>query len=336
MFQTKLILNLQSLASDGLTAFMNTVTSLGDDKILAVILLLILFGISFRKGILLFQIFMWVLLITDGLKTIFNLPRPLFVNSNIHNLQHDETSLSPFTSAGAETFFGPMDPQVVEEFRRQGSDNFGFPSGHVSSVVALWGGIALLFQKRILYWFVPILITLVALSRMYLGRHFLGDVLGGITVGAAVLAIVYLLVDRWGFEHKLFKLASLEFAGKLTNVLLYAFLLVVPLILGILSPDVLGKGAGYLVGANTALILIVMRGELPDEAGSFLKRVVRTSLGFLLYFGAYGIAELIVETTGLEAIAFIDVFIKSAIPIFVSIYGTITIGQKLGLEKGTS
>lgn len=335
MFQTDFILNLQSLASDGLTTFMNTVTSLGDDKVLAVILLLILFGVSFRKGILLFQIFMWTLLITDGLKVVFNLPRPPFVNSNVHNLQHDEVSLSPFTSVGSATFFGSMDRQVVEEFRRQGSDRLGFPSGHVSSTVALWGGIALLFRKQILYWIASILIILVALSRMYLGRHFLGDVLGGIVVGVAVLAIAYLLLERWGFEHKLFERTNLEFSAKLTNVLFYSLLLIVPLVLGVLSPDVLGKGAGYLVGANAALILIVMRG-LPDEAGSLLKRVARAVLGLLLYFGAYGIAELILEPSGLDTIAFIDVFAKSAILIFVCIYGTITIGQKIGLYENMS
>lgn len=107
---------------------------------------------------------------------------------------------------------------------------------------------------------------------MYPGRHFLGDVLGGIAVGVAILAIAYLLLDRWGFAHQLFERASLEFAPRLPNVLFYTSLLVVPLFLGVLSPDVLGKGAGYLVGANAALILLMMRG-FPDDAGPWLKRI---------------------------------------------------------------
>jgi len=335
MFQTELILYLQSLASDGLTGFMNSVTSLGDDKILAVILLFIIFGISFRKGMLLFQIFMWTLLITGGAKEIFDLPRPPFVNANIHNLQHDEVSLSPFTSAGSETFFGAIDPQVVTAFRHQGSENLGFPSGHVSSVVALWGGIALLFKKRIFYWVAPVLIILVALSRMYLGRHFLGDVLGGIAVGVTVLAIAYFIFDRWDFACKLFERANLGFTAQLPNVLIYAFLLVIPLFLGILSPSVLGKGAGYLVGANSALVLIVLRG-FPDEVYNLLKRAARLVLGFVLYFGAYGLAELIFEITGLEAVAFLDEFVKAALLIFVSIYGTVTLGQKFGLYENVA
>jgi membrane-associated phospholipid phosphatase len=328
MFQTDLILYLQSLASDGLTAFMNAVTTLGDDKLLAVILLLIPLGVSFRRGILLLQVFMWTLLATDGIKAVFNLPRPTFVHANVQNLQHNSANVSPFTSAGSETFFGSMDPQVMAAFRLRGDGDFGFPSGHVSSTVALWGGMALLFRKRILTWVALILIILVALSRMYLGRHFLGDVLGGIAVGVAILAIAYLLLDRWGFAHNLFERASLEFAPRLPNVLFYTLLLVGPLFLGILSPDVLGKGAGYLVGANAALILLMMRG-LSDDAGPWLKRIARVSLGLLLYFGAYGIAELILEPTGLESIAFIDIFVRSAVLVSVSVYGAHSVSDWL-------
>ncbi|HEX2993199.1 MAG TPA: phosphatase PAP2 family protein [Anaerolineales bacterium] len=329
MFQTELILHLQSLASDGLTAFMNAITTLGDDKISAVILLIIALGVSFRRGMPLIQIFMWTLLLTHGLKEFFGLPRPTFVHSGIQDLQHNIPNTSPFSSTGSETFLGPIDPQVVSAFRLQGNEDCGFPSGHVSSIVAVWGGIALLFRKRIFYWVAPILIVLVALSRMYLGWHFLGDVLGGAAVSAVVLAIAYLFLARWGFDRELFERINFEFMPKIYNALLYVLLLGVPLVLGILSADALGKGAGYLVGANTALILIVMKRRTPDDNAPPLQRLVRTSLGLLFYFGAYGLAELILEPTGLESIAFIDVFIKSAVLIFVSIHGAYSVSDRL-------
>jgi hypothetical protein len=276
----------------------------------------------------LIQIFMWTMLLTDGLKVLFNLPRPTFVNSNVQELQHNIVNISPFTSRGAETFFGSMDPKVVAAFRLQGDEDFGFPSGHVSSVVAVWGGIMFLFRKRIFYWVAPALIVLVALSRMYLGRHFLGDVLGGIALSVVVLAAC-LFLKQWGFEQKLFERTKLEFTSKFYNVLLYTLLLIAPLVLGVLSPDVLGRGAGYLVGANTALILIITRQGVPNDTASLLQRLARASLGLLFYFGAYGLAELILEPTGLESIAFIDVFIKSAVLIFVSIYGAYSVSDRL-------
>jgi membrane-associated phospholipid phosphatase len=314
---------------------MNAITSLGDDKVSAGILLLIALGISFRRGMPLIQIFMWTLLLTNGLKAFFSLPRPTFVHSTIQDLQHNLANTSPFTSPGSETFLGPMDPQVVSAFRLQGNEDFGFPSGHVSSIVAVWGGIALSFRKRIFYWVAPILIVLVALSRMYLGWHFLGDVLGGIAAGAVVLIIAYLFLERWGFDRKLFERINLEFALNPSRILSYTLLLVVPLFLGILSPEVLGKGAGYLVGANAALILIVRKWGVPDDAASLLQRFVRTSLGFLFYFGTYGLADLILELTGLESIAFIDVFVKSAVLIFVSIYGAYSVSDRFPFAKIT-
>ncbi|MBN2005285.1 MAG: phosphatase PAP2 family protein [Anaerolineae bacterium] len=329
MFQIELILRLQSLASDRLTAFMNVVTTLGSDKILAAILLIIVLGVSFRRGILLIQMFMWTLLLTDGLKAAFSLPRPTFVSSHIQDLQHNNANLSPFANGGAKTFFGPIDSQTVSVFRLRGNEDFGFPSGHVSSVVALWGGMMVLFRKRILYWIAPVLIILVALSRMYLGWHFLGDVLGGALLGTAVLALAYLFLKRWGIEQKLFERTNLEFVRRTLNIPLYAMELGAPIILGILFPHALGKGAGYLVGANTALILLVLRQGAPKETASLLQRVVRVSLGFTFYFSAYGIAELILEPTGLEAIAFLDEFVKSAVMIFVSIYGAYSVGDWL-------
>jgi hypothetical protein len=82
------------------------------------------------------------------------------------------------------------------------------------------------------------------------------------------------------------------------------------------------------VGANAALILLMMRG-LSDDAGPWLKRIARVSLGLLLYFGADGIAELILEPTGLESIAFIDIFVRSAVLVSVSVYGAHSVSDWL-------
>lgn len=65
-----------------------------------------------------------------------------------------------------------------------------FPSGHVYTTVVLWG---LLYARGR----VPLLLTataifLVGLGRLFLGAHYLGDVLGGILIGVLVL---------WAFVH---------------------------------------------------------------------------------------------------------------------------------------
>jgi hypothetical protein len=64
--------------------------------------------------------------------------------------------------------------------RRRSKTAHGFPSGHVSATTAFVVGWAMLAGSRRRRWaFAATWIAAMALSRMYLGRHFLGDVIGG-------------------------------------------------------------------------------------------------------------------------------------------------------------
>ena len=203
MFQTQIILDLQSFATSGLTSLVRALTALGDEKILAGILLLITFGVSFRKGILIMQSFQWTLMLTSGFKNLFSMPRPTYVNGDIQNLQHNYFDETPFVSPGANSFFGWIDPIVLKTFRGLNSSDYGFPSGHTSAAAALWGGIALVFRKRSLYRIAAVIVLLVAFSRMYLGRHFLGDVLGGLTLAGLMIIITQFFFYKVGFKQSI-------------------------------------------------------------------------------------------------------------------------------------
>jgi membrane-associated phospholipid phosphatase len=77
-----------------------------------------------------------------------------------------------------------------------------FPSGHTSSIFALATVLALVVSKK--YWSIPLLFiaVLVGYSRIYLGQHFLQDVLAGAILGTLTAAIVVRFV---GFPQGLFK-----------------------------------------------------------------------------------------------------------------------------------
>lgn len=63
-----------------------------------------------------------------------------------------------------------------------------FPSGHVSTAAALW---AYLAHRRAIRWSVAVVvIALVAVSRLYLGVHYVGDILGGLLLAALVVWLV--------------------------------------------------------------------------------------------------------------------------------------------------
>ena len=77
-----------------------------------------------------------------------------------------------------------------------------FPSGHVMAAVAIWGllppVVALLTGRRSAWWSVAIsatVITAVAFSRVYLGVHWLSDVLAALLLGALYLLAVEALLE---------------------------------------------------------------------------------------------------------------------------------------------
>jgi len=73
--------------------------------------------------------------------------------------------------------------------------SFGLPSGHSQNAVVIWNRIAL-WIKRTWVWILAILITLgIAFSRLFLGVHFLSDVIGGLLVGLFFL-VVFVLLEK--------------------------------------------------------------------------------------------------------------------------------------------
>jgi hypothetical protein len=68
--------------------------------------------------------------------------------------------------------------------------SYGLPSGHASGALAAWGGLATLLARRWLWWLAGPLIGLISLSRLYLGVHFLSDVVVGWLLAAAVIGLV--------------------------------------------------------------------------------------------------------------------------------------------------
>lgn len=69
--------------------------------------------------------------------------------------------------------------------------SFGLPSGHTQKAVAVWATMATSFKKSWLWIISIIMISMIALSRIYLGVHFLSDVLMGLVI-SVLLLILYL------------------------------------------------------------------------------------------------------------------------------------------------
>ena len=99
---------------------------------------------------------------------------------------------------------------------------FGFPSGHVMTYVVFLGLLVLLFSstirpstwRRLTHGALALALTVVGVSRLYLGVHTPGDVLGGYAFGSAVVLVfgaIWLLWIDGG--QKRTDLSTERFAG---------------------------------------------------------------------------------------------------------------------------
>ncbi len=89
----------------------------------------------------------------------------------------------------------PIGVEGVESQRLHTATGYAFPSGHTQGATAFWTGMMSSIQKRWMYVFGTLMIVLVAFSRMYLGVHWLSDVVGGIAAGIITVILANKLFD---------------------------------------------------------------------------------------------------------------------------------------------
>lgn len=188
MFEVHPIIWLQSFASPALTAAMNGISLLGYTRAYVAISALLAFGFGMRVAVPLLVLISLNAAFTDVAKVAASTPRP-DVDSRVQALSIYASSLR---ERDADT------PTQVEDSR-------GFPSGHVSASTAFAIGLAMLLGGRRRRWvFAASWIAIMAVSRMYLGRHFIGDVIGGVGVGliTVVIALIVLKLDHLVTESR--------------------------------------------------------------------------------------------------------------------------------------
>ena len=286
MFQTELIHFLQSFETDWLTQIFFIFTTLGYKEFFLAFVIIFMFGINFKKGLVLTHVIIVTGLITEMLKHIFSLPRPYHVDSKVKMLGKNVINDSPFTNGSADSFFGLPASDVIDYYRNKTGTLFGLPSGHTSTAVTIWGSLFLLYKE---YWIKTvclILIIMIPLSRLYLGRHFLGDVLGGYIVGGLFLLVFYLLYYKNTFRR--FRSRSIKYTSKFFVHLVY--LLFTPLLFFVAFPEIHTRLSGALLGINFLLLYFTAKG-FPKHYQRIIKRIFSSvvaiiffsSLSFILY-----------------------------------------------------
>jgi undecaprenyl-diphosphatase len=162
---------LHGRATDPLTDVFRAITWLGNVPILLAITLLAV-GIFWRRrertdAVFVALAFLGAQVLSNGMKLGFRRERPFF-----------------------------PDPLATES-------TYSFPSGHALVSLAVYGSIALVLAQRlrargrrlVLLGAAGALVIAIGFSRLYLGVHFLSDVLAGYAAGVAWLALLYLALE---------------------------------------------------------------------------------------------------------------------------------------------
>lgn len=272
MLNTAPIPWLQDWASPALTGFMLAVSLLGSVPGCLAIAAAYAFGWRPRLGVTLIV----AIVLADAMAVIgkgaFESPRPHAVDARVRTPAATETNTPLMTTTSVP------------------ADAFGFPSGHVATTTA-WA-LGLVWSRR-KPWPVAAAgtwIALMALSRMYLGRHFPVDVVGGLAVGVAALASARLPYPDSGLT----KLAGS--ARTALSVGLFGAVGLASVFVAGFSAHDTGRFCGLLFAA-----FLLMRTKTLDHLVGAATRLVRVLLALVLLGAALWSSTWMPETGGWRA-----------------------------------
>lgn len=145
-----------------LTNFFVFITSLGAFELYLAVVPAIYWSVNKKFGKYLLYLLVWAVFSSNTLKHLFQQPRPFWM----------EPSLG-----------------IVE------SSGYGLPSGHATGATVVYGFIASWFKRSWVWLVAIVMIFLMGISRVFLGVHFVHDVLLGYLLGGMVLGVY------WGFRR---------------------------------------------------------------------------------------------------------------------------------------
>lgn len=284
MFQTELLIWIQSWATHAWTVFFSF-WSLYTIWVIPLVLI-VFFGINARAGFVLIQALVWDMTASLNLKELVRLPRPCSVDSRVALPGEGGPNRTPFNARGADGFWGGLPDDVVNAFRAEPFDSWGFPSGHTSSATTFGGLIVGIFRRPWVRLLLGALLVCVPLSRLYLGRHFLADVLAGYALGTLLVLVFYFGVFKRAWFREFFTSPWKLTPWNLTTAVWVLMMLLAPPLF-LLLPGTPWEGAGSLLGFNLGFCWVKFRG-MPPDAGTPPQRVGRVLTAGALYAALEG------------------------------------------------
>ncbi len=287
MFEVEPILWLQAFKAGWFFDLMTVLSWLGEGWLYTPLVLLLAFAGRLRPALGLLLAMALVGALTDLAKDGFGLPRPSEVDARVLDKQRSGRHL--VDAGGAQGFFALPTAEAIAAARARAAPDFGFISGHTSAAAAfaLALALALGFGGARRRWIAAAVVfaLLMGLSRMYLGRHFLADVLGGLLVG---------LLGAWCVATWMKRLSSDGRPGRWAPMLAVAATLIgLSLTLDMPPPG----SSGYVMGALLC-IAVFERAGYPDDAAGGWRRALRGLCVLAIGYAVIALADLLYEAGG--------------------------------------
>ena len=122
-----------------------------------------------------------------------------FCDRKIYGALPQFVFISALVNSFAKSFFQDPRPDNslnIDPWLNNFDPSFGFPSGHAHLAVVIWGFIFLKSNNIFIKTLAMFLLVSVSFSRIYLGVHDVGDVIGGMILGLISLLFIELLLKN--------------------------------------------------------------------------------------------------------------------------------------------
>ena len=162
---------------------------------------------------------------------------------------------------------------------------------------------------------------LTGISRMYLGRHFLADVIGGLLIGIAVAVAAYFFTRQIEASHARAHRAWLVVVPALIVLAVLSFYL----------PWISPAGVGVIAGTLICIGVLVHIGY-PDDQTRLPARFARVLVAFAMGYGVTWVSELAYEAGGWPDRHF-AAFLFALTGYVAAILGTVLLSRLLGLYQ---
>lgn len=204
--ELNIIKAIQSIRSDFFDLFFEGVTILGEELVFILIFSIAYWCYNKRDSIKFIFIFLLSTVVNGSLKELINRDRPIGLDGVFTLREHTATGQA-------------------------------MPSGHTQGAATFYYYLAFYFRKKWLTVVAAVLITLVAISRIYLGVHWPTDVIVGVALG-----IIMVHIGLWLFKD-------------ITNLTLYVLVIVTNILLVIFFSEGLLTSTSIITGASFGLML---------------------------------------------------------------------------------